>query len=150
MKTVLAKIAEFCYKHARLVILFVVLITLVSTYYMMQIKISTNNFDLLPQDSKMIKEFWEVNEDFGAQDRHITLIETPDSLPMNPDLLKSFAVKLDEALMQTGLVAAINYSITDNQKNFVEDFFIKNGLLYLSQSDLDSVLRRFETRILSA
>ncbi len=144
MKTVLAKIAEFCYKHARLVILFVVLITLVSTYYMMQIQISTNNFDLLPQDSKMIKEFWEVNEDFGAQDRHITLIETPDSLPMNPDLLKSFAVKLDEALMQTGLVAAINYSITDNQKNFVEDFFIKNGLLYLSQSDLDSVLRRFE------
>lgn len=144
MKTLLAKIAEFCYKHARPVILFVGLVTIVSTYYMLQIKISTNNFDLLPQDSKMIKEFWEVNEDFGAQDRHITLIETPDSLEMNPDLLKSFAGKLDEALMQTGLVAAINYSITDNQKNFVEDFFIKNGLLYLSQADLDSVLRRFE------
>jgi predicted RND superfamily exporter protein len=144
MKTLLAKIAEFCYKHARPVILLVGLVTIVSTYYMLQIKISTNNFDLLPQDSKMIKEFWEVNEDFGAQDRHITLIETPDSLEMNPDLLKSFAGKLDEALMQTGLVAAINYSITDNQKNFVEDFFIKNGLLYLSQADLDSVLRRFE------
>ena len=144
MKTVLAKIAEFCYKNARLVILLVVLLTIVSSYFMLKIKISTNNFDLLPQDSKMIKEFWEVNEDFGAQDRHITLIETPDSLPMNPDLLKSFAVKLDDALMQSGLVAAINYSITDNQKSFVEDFFIKNGLLYLSQTDLDSVLRRFE------
>ncbi len=144
MKTILSKIAEFCYQHARLVVLAVVALTVVSTYYMFQIKISTNNFDLLPQDSKMIKEFWEVNEDFGAQDRHIVLIETPDSLPVNPDGLKSFAGKLDEALSQTGMVAGINYSITDNQKTFIEEFFIKNGLLYLSPRDLDSVLRRFD------
>lgn len=144
MKTILSRIAEFCYTHARIVIVLVVLLTAVSTYFMLKIKISTNNFDLLPQNSKMIKEFWEVNEDFGAQDRHITLIETPDSLTVNPDLLKSFAGKLDEALMGTGLVASVNYSITDNQKIFIEEFFIKNGLLYLSSFDLDSVLRRFE------
>ena len=144
MKSVLSNIAAFCYKHARWIILGVVLLTTVSTYYMLKIKISTNNFDLLPQNSKMIKEFWEVNEDFGAQDRHITLIETPDSLPVNPDLLKSFAGKLDETLMGTGLVVSCNYSITDNQKTFIEDFFIKNGLLYLSAADLDSVFKRFE------
>lgn len=144
MKVILSNIAEFCYRNARLVILAVVLMTIVSTYYMLQIKISTNNFDLLPQNSKMIKEFWEVNEDFGAQDRHITLIETPDSLQVDPDLLKSYAGKLDEALMGTGLVVSCNYSITDNQKTFIEDFFIKNGLLYLSPADLDSVFKRFE------
>jgi hypothetical protein len=144
MKDILSRIAEFCYKHARLVIAAAAVVTLVSSYFMMRIQISTNNFDLLPQDSKMIREFWEVNEDFGAQDRHIILIETPDTIPMNPDLLKSFAGRLDESLMQTGLVSSVNYSITDNQKIFVEDFFIKNALLYLSAGDLDSVLKRFE------
>ncbi|KAB2877748.1 MMPL family transporter [bacterium] len=144
MKTILSNIAEFCYKHARFVIPAVAVLTTVSIYYMLQIKISTNNFDLLPQNSKLIKEFWEVNEDFGAQDRHITLIETPDSLPADADLLKSFAGKLDEALMGTGMVVSCNYSITDNQKTFIEEFFIKNGLLYLSSADLDSVLKRFD------
>lgn len=144
MKRILSAIAGFCYRHSTSVLIAVGLITVVSTYYMMQIKISTNNFDLLPQNSKLIKEFWEVNEDFGAQETHILLIETNDSLPAEPEIIKDYAERLDAAFMASGLVKQVNYRITDDQKSFVEDFFIRNALLYLSPQDLDSVVRRLD------
>lgn len=144
MKTILGKIAQFCYEHYRIVLLILIAVTVVSTRYMMDIKISTNNFDLLPQDSKLIKEFWEVNEDFGAPERHIILVETNDSLPPEPEIIKSFARQMGEWLMETGMVASVNYAVTDQDKAFIEDFFVKNALLYLSESDLDSVLTKFE------
>ncbi|HMY37282.1 MAG TPA: hypothetical protein PKW36_14330, partial [bacterium] len=144
MKRILSAIAGFCYRHSTSVLIAVGLITVVSTYYMMQIKISTNNFDLLPQNSKLIKEFWEVNEDFGAQETHILLIETNDSLPAEPEIIRDYAERLDAAFMASGLVKQVNYRITDDQKSFVEDFFIRNALLYLSPQDLDSVVRRLD------
>ncbi len=146
MRALLAAIAEFCYAHSRIVFIIVSILTAISTYFMLQIKISTNNFDLLPQDSKLIKEYWEVNEDFGAQDRHIALIETDDSLAPNPQLLKSFTRQMGSALMKSGIVSSVNYAITGAQKNFIEEFFVKNALLYLSSKDLDSVMKKFDDR----
>ena len=144
MKKLLGKLATLSFSHARYVFLIVAAVTLVAAYYVSRIQISTNNFDLLPQDSKMIKEFWEVNEDFGAQDRHLMLIEIPDSVEPDPSILKDFVHRLDETLSKSGLVSSINYAITPDQKNFIDEFFVRNALLYLSSSDLDSVLRRFE------
>ncbi len=144
MKKILTAIAEFCYTHAVGVIAIVCVLTVVSAYFMMQIKISTNNFDLLPQDSKLIREFWAVNEDFGTQETHLLLVETADSADARPDVIKDYALRMDKALMETGLVASVNYAVTDNQKSFVEEFFVKNALLYLNEQDLDSILKRFD------
>ena len=144
IKKALSSIAEFCYERHILVILIAGIVTAVSSYFMMQIKISSNNMDLLPQDSKLIREFWEVTEDFGAQDRHIMLVETHDSLPPDPDLIKEFVHRFDRALQETGLIRSISYSITDRDKEFIEDFFIHHALLYLSPADLDSVVQRLE------
>lgn len=144
MKSILGRVAQFCYDHYHFVLPAVILLTLVAAYLSSQIRISTNNFDLLPQDSKLIKEFWEVNEDFGAQERHIVLVETPDSLPAQPEILRSFARSYGDAFMATGLIKSVNYAVTDENKTFIEDFFVKNALLYLSDADLDSVIRRFD------
>jgi len=144
MKEVLGRISQFCYEHYRWVILICVVITVIAGYYTIQIKISTNNFDLLPQDSKLIKEFWEVSEDFGAQERHLILVETNDSLPPEPNLIKDFTHRMSDALLQTGLVTSVNYAITDEDKTFIEEFFVKNALMYLSSADLDSVMKKFE------
>ncbi len=144
MKEILGKIARFSYEQYRLVLLVVVVVTVLAGYVSSKIKISTNNFDLLPQDSKLIKEFWEVNEDFGAQERHIVLVETPDTLDAAPDLLRSFARQYGKAFLASGMIKSVDYSITDEDKAFVENFFVKNALLYLSDADLDSVIRRFE------
>ncbi len=144
LKKILSSIAEFCYERHIIVFLIAGIITAISTYFMLQLRISSNNMDLLPQDSKLIKEFWEVNEDFGAQDRHIMLAETPDTAGANPELIKEFVHRFDSALQQTGLVRSVSYSITDRDKAFVEDFFIHHALLYLSPADLDSVMQRLE------
>lgn len=144
MKGVLGRIAQFCYEHYRIVLACVAVLTIVSTYFTTRIKISTNNFDLLPQDSKLIKEFWEVNEDFGSPDRHLVLVETRDTLPTNPELIKDFAERFGEALQRSGQVRSVNFALTDGQKSFIEEFFVRNALLYLSESDLDSVLKKFE------
>ncbi len=144
MKIVLGRIARFCYEQYRLILSALAGLTLISTYFVSQIRISTNNFDLLPQDSKIVREFWEVNEDFGTPDRHVVLVETADSLPPDPDLLKSFATQFGAALMRSGDVRLVSYALTDEQKSFIEEFFVRNALLYLSSADLDSVLRRLD------
>ncbi len=146
MKHILSRIAAFCYEHYWLVLTVIALLTGAAFYYMLQIKISSNNMDLLPQDSRLIKDFWEVNEDFGAQDRHIVLIETPDSLAPEPELIKDFAHRFEKALMQTGLVKSVSYSLTEEDQAFIEDFFFRNALLYISGTDLDSVIQRLEDR----
>lgn len=144
MRGILSRIAQFCYEHYRIVLAVVAVLTIVSTYYTTRIKISTNNFDLLPQDSRLIREFWEVNEDFGTPDRHLVLVETQDSLPANPELIKDFAQRFGEALERSGQVRSVNYALTEGQKSFIEEFFVRNALLYLSEKDLDSVLAKFE------
>lgn len=144
IRKIITEVTEFCYSRYQTILLFSVLITAISLFFALKIRISSNNMDLLPQDSKLIRDFWEVNEDFGAQDRHVILIETSDSAEAEPELLKAFMSRFAEELTATGLVHYISYSITDKDKAFIEEFFVHNALLYLSSSDLDSVLRRLE------
>ena len=140
MNRYLARIAGWCFKQNLVIFVVVFFLTSISIYLLSQIKISTNSLDLLPQDSKSIKEYLELNEDFGAPERHIVLIETPDTLEAKPRVLKRFAKLFAKELMNTGMVESVDYSLTDDKRLFIDEFFSKNALLYLTPTDLDSVM----------
>lgn len=138
-------VAVLCHRYHRLVFFFVLSLLAIALLLASRIELISNFIELVPQDSPVIKEFWEANEDFGAPEYLLALVENADSAETDPTVLKRFARLFSASLERLDMIENVDYSVTRKDRDFLKEFFARYAMLYLSGEDLDSVIAKLGT-----
>lgn len=69
------RVSDFIIAHSKVIIIFVILITIVMSYFASQIQIEADIQDMFPADDPAVKEFNQVNNLFGGMNLAIVMLE---------------------------------------------------------------------------
>jgi len=131
-------LAQFSYRHHRLVLLFILLSFVASLLLASRLQIKTDIFELLPQDNEKVNTFREVLRDYGSMDYLLIAIESGGGGPA--DEFEDFADLFAKELRSSALIDYVEYKIWEESENMRP--LLDNGLLYLSPQEIDALADR--------
>jgi uncharacterized protein len=137
-KRVLGSLARFSYRHYRLIFLLVFLSLIASLLIASRLQIKTDIFGLLPQDNEKVNTFRQVLRDYGSMDYLLVAVESEEGSPA--DRFEGFADLFAQELRSSPLIEYVEYRIWEEAEDMRP--LLGNGLLYLSEPEIDSLAHR--------
>ena len=133
--------------HPRLALIASVLFTILSLVLIFRLKPETSLAGLLDPSASGVTAMSKVLDDFPVVNESLVLASLPDDAPIEDrHRLIDFAERLKtaastDAVAQT-LITTPHYQPDPKTRSFVENVIVPNGLYYLSDTQVKSVLQR--------
>ena len=133
------KYIEFLSKNSNKVLFAFVLMIAVSVFFSLKLKLVTDFFELLPQETPSVKVIKKYMDRVGGVNKLLVGIETQD-FESGKKFVHDLVDKLNK--LPDGTIRYVDYNV-----NNTKDYFNNNALLYLDQSDIDDVYKRLKRKI---
>jgi predicted RND superfamily exporter protein len=131
------KLARIIYRHDLTVLAIALLITLFSVLGIRRISFVSNVVDMLPSSIGAVKDYSDAVKQVKNIDYLIVVLSCPD-----PDRVSRFADVFAERVLETGMVSDVRYKITQQDKDYIFNDYLKKVFLYPDDRDFTAIKER--------
>jgi len=133
------KLARIIYRHDLAVLAVAVIITLFCLVGIRRISFVSNVVDMLPSSIPAVRDYSDAIGQVKTIEYLVIVVSCPDS-----GRLSRFADAFAQRLAETGMVSDIRYKITEQDKDYILNTYMKKVFLYLEDDDFITVKERLE------
>jgi predicted RND superfamily exporter protein len=135
MERFLKRMAHFIVSHHKSIIVLFSLLTVLSIIAILKMEIKTDIIDVLPRDNRIVNQFKDFLQKFGAMDNLIIAVQSENkTIDEQIELIEDVVKKLNESR----LIEYVDYS----PLLFKTDYFLKNFPFFLDEEGLKQVYER--------
>ncbi|MCC7430918.1 MMPL family transporter [bacterium] len=140
LKKIISSLAVFSFQKPKTILFSGLFLAIVLGFFASKLTLNSNFIYLVPQDSQIVKSFWEASSDFGATEYLVVLLELREGKEKDLAKLQKFADFYVSKLKNIPEIISAEQKIDSQKQKFLADFFVEHALLYLEEKDLQAVL----------
>jgi len=130
---------KYLYKNPLKVLLIFALITVASLFFSSKLKLITDFYELLPENTPSVKVIKKYMDRVGGVNKLLVGVET-NNFDSGKKFVLDFVAEVNK--LPKGVIRYVDYNV-----NEVKDFYNDNALLYVDQKDLIDIYGRLKRKL---